>query len=86
MKMNRTVAKMVLAVASVGAVTPTYAQGAPRLSVGHSVSFGSVISVLQGVIRSMGVDLFLWIDGVDAAGSGDLARIQKQQQEQQKLQ
>lgn len=54
MKMNRMVAKMLLAAALVGSVTPTYAQlgGGGRITV-HSVSFGSVISVLVGVIRSM---------------------------------
>ena len=65
MKMNRMVAKMLLAVALVGAVTPTYAQGAPRPSVKHSVSFGSVFSVLSGVVRSMAVNAYLWIPGVD---------------------
>ena len=65
MKMNRMVAKILLAVALVGAVTPTYAQGAPRLSVGHSVSFGSVISVLFGVVRSMAFNGYLYIPGVD---------------------
>ena len=59
MKMNRMVAKMLLAVALVGAVTPTYAQGVQRPNVGHSVSFGSVISALFGVVRSMAFNSFL---------------------------
>ena len=64
MKMNRMVAKMLLAVALVGAVTPTYAQPVQHPSVGHSVSFGSVFSILFGVVRSMVGNAYLYIEGV----------------------
>jgi len=66
--MNRMVAKMLLAVALVGAVTPTYAQGVQRPSVGHSVSFGSEISVLFGVVRSVAFNSFLYVPGVEGPG------------------
>jgi hypothetical protein len=55
MKTNRMVAKMLLALVLVGAVTPTFAQlgGGGRITV-HSVSFGSVLSSLWGnVLRAV---------------------------------
>jgi hypothetical protein len=59
MKMNRMVGKMLLAVALIGAVTPTYAQTINQPRIGgpvYSVSFSSVLSVPLGL---MPIDMHL---------------------------